>query len=552
MVIAIGIRKIKEYLGWNNLNGFYREKTLLSKLREILQEFSSEVILRELVNISSCVSHQRGNNENILRNRYFGELLIKNIKDYELVEQKTHYIFHKRAILMFYILAINYCNDKCQKQSDIKIIGKGFLFINSLLPLIDYGIENKENVSDFYIRNSIFHHTPCVSHSLPRAYIVYQKIGTFDFEEFYANKGFDLNSYFLCVFAIQALFSKGMFFKGSVFDSFTKDYCQKVKNAFHFILNDEKVTIKNFKKLNSNIIYQFFSFRQSPILEFNNDEFACLYKEFLEDLYWNGIYYSVVDPKIKDKIKDDFLQKMGDAFEKYALSLTEWTLKDRVKKMITPKDNPLNDCVIEIEPDWIMVIEFKHTRQDSQTISGISPTKKIFERILYRGTTSGNAKKGLRQLFKRINEFRENNKKIRITPVLIIADIFPVFKESWGTWEEFLIEDEEYKKFISCNSNDFPLLAGIEAWERLLSLITRKDATIKDILNFREKHDGKYYDLYNLVRSFSQVKKIVENPHPLLFSVLGDWIETYPIKSNNTSLDNNKRIAPKHKWQNVF
>lgn len=551
MAIGLGM-----YLGWNDLNGKCNKSTLFKKVRELLSRCPKEAFIKELVAIGVSIDGKRGETDPDLRNKYLDQKLAQKVTEGIARERRDCdipvLIFHKRALLLLHAFADSYCACGATTSLNLNFLGKAFLYANSLCQNLDYGIKDHEAASDFFIRNGLFHNTPCVAHSLPRAYVVYSALEKFKLDNVFSRKGFELFDFFTTIFAIKALRQRHYFFKGCVFDSLKDEIVDKAKSAFQTLVNMSSGSDFTSETLDSAEIYRFFDLRKRPVLAFSADDYAFLCQEFLDDLYWHGTYYAIID-SCSESEKKLFFKEVGESFEKYVYALTQYSLgKNRVSKRKTPNGNPLNDAVIEIEPGWLLVLEFKNTRNDSNTISGENPSRTVFERIIYREGSSKKSK-GLAQLFSRINEFRKTDPSTRITPILITGDTVPVFKETWGVWNEFLKDDPDFKEFFENPNNDFPLISGVEAWERLLSFEVRNVLKVQEVLNHRTDESKKYSDLYQIVREFAQERRVSEDPHPLLFAIIRDLVERYPLKKKDPLSGKEKHKLPKKiDWHQVF
>jgi hypothetical protein len=359
---------------------------------------------------------------------------------------------------------------------------------------------------------------------------IYEKIKDKVSQKFDVNQtlqnhfSFNLKDCFQTIYMIQCLAENNIIIKKSDFihNKAGREHLFNILKCFAFPPDDFGIEIPT----QSKDLYNFFKLRQKPIVMIENNTFFVCHLDFLLDLFWSGIYYLIInsEDKINEKERKSFFNYLGEAFEAYVQLITKDCFGDIFFENLKIKttNHSLNDGVIRLDKDWILVIETKSKRENAEMISGANPLHAAYQRIIAPESTAGQKRKGIVQLAERINDFRKHNGFTgRITPLLItcckLKDVGGILsKIAWPEWEKELQKENAYIEFEKCRQNDKPLIAEIEDWERVLSLVKHSQVSLKQLLEYRNGKNFCHMFLNELFWVYVYEKKIKPEPYPLL------------------------------------
>jgi hypothetical protein len=132
---------MRSFIDWTDIDGELSKETLIAKINGLISSLELGSSLKMLAEISHFIFKNADKDETVLRKKLLGTRLLNYISKYEQ-QNGASIIFHKQPLLKIEQIIVG-INSKSIKSNSIKpeLIGKLFLYVNSLIEKIDYPLE---------------------------------------------------------------------------------------------------------------------------------------------------------------------------------------------------------------------------------------------------------------------------------------------------------------------------------------------------------------------------------------------------------------------------
>jgi hypothetical protein len=482
--------------------------------------------------------------DNKLRNKFINPHANQKLIEFEKSMGKIGVVFTRQTHLILIEMAIKFGKRDNSQMINLFDIGFSVLVVNSFIALVENTVveqkkaarlkKAKENpkkfrryktididdYADHAFKQYLFNHNTQLRYSIPRSFLVYKGLSEaakphlkyIDIDSLISEKRkmnlLELSDVLIIVYSYFGDFKLQYFDSGR--------FIQK-KLIFNGVVETKKVTFQNFLERISvdvdlyrpeipnytdlkswfSYMYKFHDFRLCPLIKANTTDgvlYFCSDINFIISAFWDAPYNIVLtDYPVDQKLKEDFFGFLGDTFECYIQKIAAYAFKEKFKLKVLKNDIPLNDGVIEVENNWEVIIEAKAARPSMELASGLKPIEEVydFEKLI---------RKGMKQLNKRIVEYREQGYNGRISPILITSGFVPLNSLIWSRFRSKLADLEIFKGTIS----DHPILLDVESWEVIcssnlknndFSRLIRKKLSSKNYIEM-PPHDFLYSDYF--------------------------------------------------------
>jgi hypothetical protein len=480
-------------------------------------------------------------------------------------------VFNRQAALLLIHLSRHYCSANTPPNSlkhlDLNL-GLLFLLANDFLTFIE-DLKFKDNDLDHNLRlmaphitrQYLFNHSYQERYLVPQSWLIFEglkdKAKAHNFIDLSAilkeTRGFTLDEYFTVLTILYCYWGRLTFEKWEhkyiiidpevvfekikipkekylkILDSLSVKVCPTAKHP-------DLKNILDWKKE----IYEYFELRLKPLIKIDN-RYVCSDIEFVKSAFWNGPYHMILTDYPQTPIAKKMMNFLGDTTEFFVRAVGKDAFKEKFKDIINGNGHPLGDGVIEINKDWIVIIESKAARPGIEIVSGDKPITELndFKKLL---------KDGITQLNDRISEYREHDKFTgRITPILITAGHVPQHEIIW----DFVMKELGKLSIMNDKKTDFPFVMDLEAWN-VICAAEKAKIHISEILTARYKNDSVKTSSpsYFLFRLIFNDQTLQEPLHPELFSLFEDRMEGLTTKLFEKIFK--KRTTTTGIWKPIF
>ena len=385
------------------------------------------------------------------------------------------------AVCVLADISSNNCNFESENITDeemmacIAAVAESLTIVNDHINeaeiLGENGVLSRE-FSSFLFRESLFNYSDQLRYVVPRSFLIYKFLASqipqekrIDIDEELSNHyGFDLSALFNVTTALALWMESQNNEPDANFTIKLENFLEAVneRELFDTVIRSLSLAITDIPTppdpANENdwleYRYQQFKFRQKPIV-CANETFFPIDQGFLKDLLWNGPYYLLLDAYGRGNERGKkFTRYLGYATELYCQHLARVAFGRRFHQLELPSSGTLGDFILEINPRWWIIFEVKAARPSIglRTSSLLPADNPALDQMVL---------KALRQFDKRLIEFRQQNQRIRLTPIVITAGHFPT---SEGIWNILKNRGGE-RTFWEDGKVDFPQVMDLESFE---------------------------------------------------------------------------------------
>jgi hypothetical protein len=442
-------------------------------------------------------------------------------------------------------------------EKTLEKLGKALLYSNELASTYSSRAdEDPESYIRFSCREILFNHEPQLRYTLARSYLIYEHLKPSltqdpDFIdinlEFKNAFNFELSDFFDAIFCVYSYWGQ------QSIDKWDPSYTV-INPTVVFPQNKGEQLLRVLKELSADLfcdlqmpqtdaewrqfVYEFFDLKRRPLL-LHEGVYYCSILRFVQELYWNGPYYLLIDSISDQAKKKRLFRYLGKAQEIYIQKIAHYSFGKKFKILKTPQGHPLGDGCIELKANQLVVLESKASRPSRELISGTELPKETTsaKKMLYDG---------LEQLSDRIQEYIKGGYTGRVFPVLITGGYFPLNPQ---LWDHFL---EKTRGLFLFNNPQiaFPLVIDIEAFEIICA---SRSAGMNILKLLQEKARTEWqkegFNAYLYHHYFPSQKKS-EPPLPVLLDVFHHRM--YQLSKSLFPDKELKKIHDTNSWKEVF
>ena len=426
-------------------------------------------------------------------------------------------------------------------------------------------IDDKSNISvpdtysTFALPEILFNYSDQFRYAVGRSFLIYEGLKArcqnefpqdyFDVDKFFRQKiDIPLDDYFFTIFTIFSNWGTYSFKKmddtNIIINTDTWISEVGIRNSFNKVLNRfESPWLRTRKKFSVTtephviraFLYEHFHLRKAPLLRIS-DGVICGSLLKLMSKYWDGPYYEVIENGSEEE-KKQFFRFLGRTTEMYVQDNLQVAFKSKFKKISASSGNPIADAAVLINPNWCLLFEVKAKRPTKEMISsGDAPAE--MEAVAQM------AFEGLEQMNDRIQEYRNDGFKGRITPILITGGLFPINSLLWKHYLGKIMR----LSMMNDSNIDLPQFMNLEAIEILTALT--KICRIGDLLRNKLSEDWKAESFQTFL--FSHY--FPENGIKEIFNPTSRALYEDRMAALMKSLfpDKQPRVSPNKSWFNIF
>jgi hypothetical protein len=496
----------------------------LNEVQDILSSYDCINLIAIFTTLNVSIASLGDENDKALRNIFINPHANQKLSECEKELRKEAIVFNRQAILVLIDMSMKFGKRSYVKDINLLDIGYLVLVINSFIAFLENKfIEEKQPTNidvyaDHASKQYIFNSKPQMRYSIPRGFLMYKGLRESVKEHFkyididnlfLKNRKINFADYYDLMIIIYShfgdfkmeYFETGRFIQREVIFRDIKSDKEKYLNFLDSIsinVDSYVPSIPDYEDFNAwfSYIYKFYDYRLKPLIKVTVPEgvlYFCTDLQFIINSFWDAPYNIILtDYRGDKKLIEDFFGFLGDTLEVYMQKLSAYTFKEKFKLYELKTKVPLNDGVIQVTPEWVIIIETKAARPTQEMTAGLNPIENIadFDKIV---------RKGMVQLNKRIKEYRREGFTGRITPILIGSSFIPLNSLIWSRYRSKLSDLEIFR-----GMTDHPILMDIESWEvvcassifsnDLIELINKKLSTNDLIeMSFHDFLYGEYF-----------------------------------------------------------